>query len=83
MFQMIEVVGVSGLSYSEAARSALEKLEAEGKEVHFFEITEQRGSVRKGIIEFQLKLKAAIEMQPARNGKTNNRTPGDHNDQSQ
>jgi flavin-binding protein dodecin len=63
MFQMIEVVGASDRSYSEAARSALEKLAAEGEEVHFFEITEQRGSVRNGIIEFQVKLKAAVDMQ--------------------
>jgi flavin-binding protein dodecin len=61
MFQMIEVVGTSGRSYSEAARSAVEKLTAQGEEVHFFEITEQRGSVRSGKIEFQIKLKAAVE----------------------
>jgi flavin-binding protein dodecin len=63
MFQMIEVVGVSDRSYSEAARSAVEKLAADGEDVHFFEITEQRGSVRNGIVEFQVKLKAAIDMQ--------------------
>ena len=30
--------------------------------LHFFEIIEQRGSVRNGIVEFQVKLKAAVDM---------------------
>jgi flavin-binding protein dodecin len=62
MFQMIEVVGTSDRSYSEAVRSGLEKLSAGGEDVHFFEITEQRGAVRMGAIEFQVKLKAAVDM---------------------
>jgi len=62
MFQMIEVVGTSERSYSEAVLSAVEKLSAGGEDVHFFEITEQRGAVRNGIVEFQVKLKAAVDM---------------------
>jgi flavin-binding protein dodecin len=59
---MIEVVGKSDRSYSEAVRSAIENLAAGGEEVHFFEITEQRGAVRNGVVEFQVKLKAAVDM---------------------
>jgi flavin-binding protein dodecin len=59
---MIEVVGTSDRSYSEAVRSAVEKMTAQGEEVHFFEVTEQRGAVRNGTVEFQIKVKAAVDM---------------------
>jgi flavin-binding protein dodecin len=62
MFQMIEVVGASDVLYSEAVRSAVKKLTAAGEAIHFFEITEQRGAVRNGAVEFQVKMKVAVEM---------------------
>ena len=62
MLKFIEVVGSSPLGYSEAVREAVEALIAGGEVVHFFQIVEERGSVRNGEIkEFQVVLKVAVE----------------------
>jgi len=61
MFKMIEVVESSNLSYSDAVKVAIEKLKDRGSKVHFFELIEQRGALRSDKIEFQVKLKVAVE----------------------
>ncbi len=62
MLKFIEVVGSSPLGYSQAVREAVEKLIAQGEVVHFFQVVEERGSVRDGEIkEFQIVLKVAVE----------------------
>jgi dodecin len=62
MLKMFEVIGVSNAGYSEAVKNAVEEVIREGKVVHFFEIMEQRGSVRGGKIhEYQVKVKVAVE----------------------
>ncbi len=61
MLRFIEVVGSSPLGYSEAVRAAVENLIAKGEEVHFFQVVEERGSVRNGHLEeYQVVLKVAI-----------------------
>lgn len=63
MFQMIEVVGVSEKGFSEAVKSAVDELIAQGKKVHFFEVIQQRGAVRENKFkEFQVTVKVAFEM---------------------
>lgn len=58
MLKMIEVVGTSPPGFSEA----VDRLLADGEKVHFFQVVEQRGSVREGKLrEFQVVLKAAVE----------------------
>ena len=61
MFRMIEVVGTSPLGYSEAAKAAVDRLTAAGEKVHFFTVSEMRGSVRGGQVEFQAVVKVAVE----------------------
>jgi flavin-binding protein dodecin len=62
MLKMIEVVGTSEISYSEAVKSAVNVLLGSGEKVHFFQVIEQRGAVRDGKLkEFQVVLKVAIE----------------------
>jgi hypothetical protein len=62
MLRMIEVVGVSPVGYSEAARDAVETLIKQGEKVHFFEVIGQRGAVRDGKLkEFQVIVKVAVE----------------------
>ena len=62
MLRFIEVVGASPLGYTEAVREAVESLIARGERVHFFQVVEERGSVREGQIrEFQVVLKVAVE----------------------
>jgi hypothetical protein len=59
---MIEVIGSSEVSYSEAVKSAVQQLINAGEKVHFFEVIEQRGAVREGRFkEFQAKIKVAVE----------------------
>lgn len=62
MLKMIEVVGTSPSGFSEAVRDAVDRLLAEGAKIHFFQVVEQRGSVREGkLSEFQVVLKLAVE----------------------
>jgi len=61
LLRFIEVIGSSPSGYSEAVRTAVEDLIAKGEEVHFFQVVEERGSVREGKIkEFQVVLKVAV-----------------------
>jgi flavin-binding protein dodecin len=62
MLKMIEVVGISAEGFSEAAAKAIGTLIAQGEKIHFFQVVEQRGSVRDGKLkEFQAIIKVAIE----------------------
>lgn len=62
MLKMIEVVGISAEGFSEAATKAIETLIDQGEKIHFFQLVEQRGSVREGKLkEFQAIIKVAIE----------------------
>lgn len=63
MFKMLEVVGSSPESFSEAVKGAISEVIKSGEKVHFFEVVEQRGAVRDGKFkEFQVKLKVAVEV---------------------
>jgi len=63
MFQMIEITERSNESFSEAAKQAIQKLLHQGKKIHFFEVVEQRGAVKKDqSLEYQIVLKVAIEV---------------------
>ena len=62
MLKMLEVIGISSEGYSEAVKNAIEEMGRAGEKIHFFEIIEQRGSVRNGKInEYQVKVKIAVE----------------------
>jgi len=63
MLKMLEVVGTSPESFSQAVHNAVDQVVGAGEKVHFFEVVEQRGSVREGRLkEYQVKLKIAVEM---------------------
>jgi hypothetical protein len=62
MLNMIEVVGMSPESFSEAVQAALAGIVKSGQKAHFFQVVEQRGAVREGrIAEFQVIVRVAIE----------------------
>jgi flavin-binding protein dodecin len=62
MLNMIEIVGTSPESFSEAVQAALAGIAKSGQKAHFFEVLEQRGAVREGrIAEFQVIVRVAIE----------------------
>ncbi len=56
-FEIIERVGLSTVSYSEAIKNLIAEINTE-KPVYWFEVAEQRGRVTQdGQIEFQITLK--------------------------
>jgi flavin-binding protein dodecin len=60
---MVEVVGISPLGFSEAVKKAVEQVLKSGEKIHFFEVLQQRGSVREGQLkEYQVVLKIAVEV---------------------
>lgn len=61
MIHMKEVVGISNVGYSEAVKGALKKLMDGGNKVYWFEIAEQRGAVKGSDLEYQVKVKVAVE----------------------
>ncbi|MBM3312245.1 MAG: dodecin domain-containing protein [Candidatus Aminicenantes bacterium] len=62
MLHMMEIVGTSPQSFAEAVRAAVAEITRLGKKAHFFQVVEQRGSVREGEVkEFQVVLKVAVE----------------------
>jgi len=61
MINMMEVVGISNTGYSEAVNGAVSKLMDNGHKIYWFEITEQRGAVKGSDIEYQVKVKVAVE----------------------
>jgi len=61
MIHMIEIVGISNVGYSDAVKSAVKKLMDGGHKVYWFEIVEQRGAVKGSEIEYQVKVKVAVE----------------------
>jgi flavin-binding protein dodecin len=60
MYRMMEVVGLSPVSYAEATKSAIAEIK-KTETVFWFEVVELRGGVRDGEIEFQVKLKVAVK----------------------
>jgi len=63
MIKIMEVVGISNAGYSEAVKDIVKKVVDSGKKVYWFEIVEQRGAAKGNNIEFQVKLKIAVESQ--------------------
>ena len=61
MIKMMEVVGVSSSSFSDAVKSVVNKLLKAGHKVYWFEVVEQRGAMRNENIEFQVKVNVAVE----------------------
>ena len=62
MLKMMEVVGRSSEGFSEAVKDTIKQIIDSGEKVHFFEVIEQRGSIREGQLkEFQVKMKVAVE----------------------
>jgi len=63
MLEMIEVIGTSPIGFSEAAKAAVDDLIRSGRKAHFFQVVEQRGSVRDGgVKEYQVIVKVAVEI---------------------
>ena len=58
---MMEVVGISHTSFSDAVKSVVNKLMQAGHKLYWFEVIEQRGAVKGDQIEYQVKVNVAFE----------------------
>lgn len=58
-FEIVERVGISNISISDAVKNALDRIDKR-RNIHFFEIIQQRGTVHSGTVEFQVIIKIGI-----------------------
>ncbi|GAB4168366.1 MAG: hypothetical protein Kow00108_01490 [Calditrichia bacterium] len=57
MMKIVEIVGVSSESYSDAVKKAVEEFSNSGNKVLWFEVVEHRGAMRNDKVEFQAVIK--------------------------
>ena len=63
VYKMLELVGTSDLNYEGAIQNAITKASESIKEISWFTVEEQRGSIKNGIItEFQVVLKVGFKL---------------------
>jgi hypothetical protein len=62
-YKLIELVGVSSRSFSDAANNAVKKASQTLKGIGWIEVVEQRGAVRDGkLAEYQVKVRVAFRL---------------------
>ncbi|MCD6376551.1 MAG: dodecin domain-containing protein [Caldisericaceae bacterium] len=63
VYKMIEIVGTSNESYEKAIENAIKKASESLKAISWFEVVQQRGSVKDGKVEeFQVILKVGFKL---------------------
>ena len=63
VYKMIEIVGTSGESYEKAIENAIKKASESLKAISWFEVVQQRGSVKDGRVEeYQVILKVGFKL---------------------
>lgn len=63
-YKIIELVGISNDSFSDAVDNAIARADQTLSDLSWFEVVEQRGSVRDGRAqEYQVKVKVAFELE--------------------
>lgn len=66
-YKLIELVGVSSNSYSEATQNAISRASATIRGLGWFEVTQLRGLIRDGeISEYQVTLKVGFRLEDGR-----------------
>ncbi len=62
-YKIIELVGVSDVSYDDAAKRAIERASKTLKGLHWFKVTELRGLLRDGeVAEYQVTLQVGFRL---------------------
>lgn len=63
VYKKIELVGISGKSFEDAIKNAIEKASKSLHALAWFEVTEQHGRIDNGkIVEFQAIIKVAFKL---------------------
>jgi dodecin len=63
VYRKTEIVGTSDTSIEDAVTHALMRAQQTLRNVQWFEITEQRGRINNGKIEFQVSLEVGFELE--------------------
>ena len=63
-FKIIELVGVSPVSFAEAVRAAVEEAAKTVRNMWWFQVVEQRGRISEGkVSEFQVTIKVGFKLE--------------------
>ncbi len=63
-YKLVEIVGTSGESFSEAVSSGVARASKTLRNIDWFEVAEMRGRVEKGkVAEYQVKLKVGFRLE--------------------
>lgn len=63
-YKIIELVGISEESFSDAVDDAIARADQTLEDLSWFEVVEQRGSISDGNVrEYQVKVKVAFELE--------------------
>jgi flavin-binding protein dodecin len=63
-FKIIELVGVSPVSFAEAVRAAVEEAAKTVRNMSWFQVVEQRGRISEGkVSEFQVTIKVGFKLE--------------------
>jgi len=64
VYKMVEVVGTSKESFADATRHAVERASSTLRNVSWFEVKEERGTVKEGKVnEFQVKVAVGFRLE--------------------
>lgn len=63
IYRKTEIVGTSNASFEEALMHAIERAQQTLRQLRWFEVTEQRGRIDDGKIEFQVTIKVGFELE--------------------
>jgi len=64
IYKLVEIVGTSPTSFAEATRAAVAEAAKTLRQIDWFEVVEQRGSVADGKVqEFQVTLKVGFKIE--------------------
>ena len=63
-FKIIELVGISSVSFAEAVRAAVEEAAKTVRNMSWFEVVQQRGRIAEGkVAEFQVTIKVGFKLE--------------------
>jgi flavin-binding protein dodecin len=63
-FKIIELVGISSVSFAEAVRAAVEEAAKTVRNMSWFEVVQQRGRIADGkVAEFQVTIKVGFKLE--------------------
>jgi flavin-binding protein dodecin len=63
VYSKTEIVGTSSVSFEDAVNKAIERAHETLRNLRWFEVTEQRGAIYEGQLEFQVTIEVGIELE--------------------